>query len=80
METTVFESRAKELVEDIKEIVRVKGINLDSALQQAGIPKESSDKFLNGTVMPTLSEFIALCQISGITFHLPSVETPNTAM
>jgi preprotein translocase subunit Sss1 len=80
METTVFESRAKELVEDIKEIVRVKGINLDNALQQAGIPKESSDKFLNGTVMPTLSEFIALCQISGITFHLPSVETPNTAM
>ena len=80
METTVFESRAKELVEDIKEIVRVKGINMDSALQQAGIPKESSDKFLKGTAMPTLSEFIALCQISGITFHLPSVETPNTAM
>ena len=80
METTVFESRARELVADIKEIVRVKGINLDNALQQARIPKERSDKFLNGSVMPSLSEFIALCEISGITFHLPSIETPNTAM
>lgn len=80
METTVFESRARELVTDIQEIVRVKGINLDNALQQAGIPRERSEKFLSGTVMPSLSEFIALCEISGITFHLPSIETPNTAM
>lgn len=80
METTVFEARAKELVTDIKEIVRVKGINLIEALEDAGIPRKSSEKILNRGAMPTLSEFLALCQISGITFHLPYVETTNSPM
>jgi len=80
METTVFEARAKELVADIKEIVKVKGINLIEALEDAGVSRKSSDKILNRGVMPTLSEFLALCQISGITFHLPYVETTNNPM
>lgn len=80
METTVFEARAKELVDDIKEIVKVKGINLTDALEEAGISRKSSDKILNKGAMPTLSEFLALCQISGITFHLPYVETTNSPM
>lgn len=80
METTVFEARAKELVDDIKEIVKVKGINLTDALEEAGVSRKSSDKILNRGIMPNLSEFLALCQISGITFHLPYVETPNSPM
>lgn len=80
METTVFEARARELVEDIKEIVRVKGINLEDELEKAGIPRESSQRILGEGSMPNLSEFLALCQISGITFHLPFVETTNSPM
>lgn len=80
METTVIETRAKELVDDIKEIVRVKGINLTDALEDAGISRGASDRILNKGAMPNLSEFLALCQISGITFHLPYVETTNSPM
>jgi hypothetical protein len=80
METTVFEARAKELVEDIKEIVKVKGIDLEEALEEAGIPRNSAKRILNQGLMPNLSEFLALCQISGITFHLPYVETTNSPM
>ncbi|GGM87732.1 hypothetical protein GCM10010967_20400 [Dyadobacter beijingensis] len=80
METTVFETRAKELVEDIKEIVKVKGLNLEEELEKAGIQKKSYEKILRQGGMPNLSEFLALCQISGITFHLPYVETANTPM
>jgi len=80
METTVFEARARELVDDIKEIVKVKGINLTEALEEAGISRESSERILSKGAMPNLSEFLALCQISGITFHLPYVETTNSPM
>jgi DNA-binding phage protein len=80
METTVFEARAKELVHDIKEIVKVKGIDLTDALEEAGISRKSSDRILNKGIMPTLSEFLAMCQISGITFHLPYAETTNSPM
>ncbi|MCF0069032.1 transcriptional regulator [Dyadobacter sp. CY261] len=80
METTVFESRAKELVEDIKAIVKVKGINLEEELEKAGVSRNSSDRILRQGAMPTLSEFLALCQISGLTFHLPYVETTNSPM
>lgn len=80
METTVFETRAKELVADIQEIVKVKGIDLADALEEVGISRNSSERILNRGVMPNLSEFLALCQISGITFHLPYVETSNNPM
>lgn len=80
METTVFEARARELVDDIKEIVKVKGIDLESTLEEAGVSRKSSDRILNRGEMPTLSQFLALCQISGITFHLPYVETTNSPM
>jgi transcriptional regulator with XRE-family HTH domain len=80
METTVFEARAKELVEDIKEIVKVKGLSLEDELEKAGIGREASARILNEGIMPNLSEFLALCQISGITFHLPYVETTDSPM
>ena len=80
METTVFEARAKELVDDIKEIVKVKGLDLVDELEKAGISRKSSDRILHQGIMPNLSEFLALCQISGITFHLPYVETTNSPM
>lgn len=80
METTVFEARAKELVEDIKEIVKVKGMTLEDELEKAGITRNASSRILNQGAMPNLSEFLALCQISGITFHLPYVETTNSPM
>lgn len=80
METTVFEARAKELVEDIKEIVKVKGLSLEDELEKAGIARNASSRILSQGAMPNLSEFLALCQISGITFHLPYVETTNSPM
>jgi hypothetical protein len=79
MDTTIYEDRARELVTEILQIVEAKGLNLENALQEAGIAK-SADHFRNHESIPSLSEFIALCQISGISFHLPSIETPNTAM
>jgi DNA-binding phage protein len=80
MNTTIFEDRARELVAEILQIIEAKGLNLANALQEAGISEKSADSFLNQKGIPSLSEFIALCQISGISFHLPSIETPNTAM
>jgi transcriptional regulator with XRE-family HTH domain len=80
METTVYESRARELISEIKKIIEVKGLNLDSALEDAGISSDTADNILNQNAIPSLSEFLALCEISGITIHLPSIETPNTPM
>ena len=80
METTVYEDRAKELVAEIKQIIEVKGLNLNNALSEAGISPETADSILNKGQLPTLSEFMMLCEISGITIHLPSIETPNTSM
>ena len=80
METTVYESRARELISEIKKIIEVKGLNLDNALEDAGISSDTADNILNQNAIPSLSEFLALCEISGITIHLPSIETPNTPM
>lgn len=80
METTVYEARAKEMIGEIKKIIEVKGLNLDTALEEAGIDKGSADRILNEGGIPTLSEFLALCEISGIAIHLPSIETPRTTM
>ncbi|MCE6987742.1 transcriptional regulator [Dyadobacter sp. CY323] len=80
METTVYEDRAKELIAEIRQIIEVKGIDLNNALSEAGISPETADLIFNNGQLPTLSEFLMLCEISGITFHLPSVETPNTPM
>ncbi|CAG5068740.1 hypothetical protein DYBT9623_01472 [Dyadobacter sp. CECT 9623] len=80
METTVYESRARELISEIKKIIEVKGLNLDTALEDAGISPDNADNILNQNTIPSLSEFLALCEISGITIHLPSIETPNTPM
>jgi DNA-binding phage protein len=80
METTIYEDQARMLIAEIKQIVEVKGINLDEALNEAGISSETVDKVLHQEVIPSLPEFLALCRISGITIHLPAIETPNTAM
>jgi hypothetical protein len=80
MEPTVYESRARELIGEIKRIIEVKGIDLQSAWSDARISEKPVDAVLGGEQLPSLPEFIALCQISGITFHLPSIETPDTAM
>lgn len=80
MNTTIYEDRARELVSEILQIIEAKGLNLESALEEAGISKKSANHFVRNKGVPSLSEFIALCQISGIQFHLPSIETPNTAM
>ncbi|KAA0993691.1 transcriptional regulator [Dyadobacter aurulentus] len=80
METTVYESRAKEMIIEIRKIIEVKGLNLNTALEEAGISASTADNILNQGAIPSLSEFLALCEISGITIHLPSIETPNTAM
>ncbi|KQS26880.1 hypothetical protein [Dyadobacter sp. Leaf189] len=77
---TIYEARAKELVGEIRKIIEVKALDLDQALEEAGIAKETADNILNKGGIPSLSEFLALCQISGITIHIPSIETPNTPM
>jgi len=80
METTVYESRAKEMISEIRKIIEVKGLNLNTALEEAGISATTADSILNQGAIPSLSEFLALCEISGITIHLPSIETPRTPM
>jgi hypothetical protein len=80
METSVYEGRAKELVAEIRKIIEVKGMDREEALASAGISGEEGEAILENGDLPTLSQFLALCEISGITFHLPSIETPNTAM
>jgi DNA-binding phage protein len=80
MEQTIYESRAKTIMADIRALMEAKGVNLDASAEQTGFSREKMEKILSGKIIPTLSEFLALCQISGIEFKLPFVETPNTAM
>lgn len=80
MEISVYEGHAKQIVADIKEIIEAKGINLDEVTENAGIPKEKAHSIFSGQTIPSLTEFLILCEISGITFKLPSVETPNNPM
>ena len=80
METSVYESRARQIVADIKEIVEAKGINLDEVVEDAGIPKETAAKIFSGELIPNLTQFLILCEISGITIKLPFVETPDNPM
>ncbi|MCF2488895.1 transcriptional regulator [Dyadobacter sp. CY347] len=80
METTVYEDQAKALIADMKQLIETKGIADGNALAEAGLSRERADKIFSGQELPSLSEFLALCQISGISFQLPTVETPNTPM
>lgn len=80
METTIYEGQAKAIIADIRALMEAKGVNLDTSVEQTGFSKEKMEKILSGKTIPSLSEFLALCQISGIEFKLPFVETPNTAM
>lgn len=80
METTIYEDQAKALVAEMKQLIEAKGINNGNALEEAGLSQEIVGRIFNGEQLPSLSEFLALCQISGISFQLPTVETPNTPM
>ena len=80
METSVYDDKAKKIIAEIKEILDVKGINLDSSNENDIISKEKAEQIFSGGLMPSLAEFLALCEISGITFRLPSVETPDNPM
>jgi DNA-binding phage protein len=75
-----YQQKAKELVAEMKQIIEVKGIDLTSVLRDSGIEDAVVDQILSGEKIPSLDEFLALCEISGITFKLPSVETPDNPM
>ena len=80
MEKLEYDHRAKNILADIKDLIETKGINLDSVALGTGISEAVLDQFFSGAVMPTLSQFLALCEVSGITIKLPSVETPRNPM
>lgn len=80
MESSNFDQQAKHIVSEIKDIIESKGQDLDTVLASAGISKEDGDKIFSGETVPSLTQFLALCEISGITIKLPSVETPNNPM
>ena len=80
METSVYEDKAKKIIAEIKEILDVKGINLDFSNDNSIISKESAERIFSGSVIPTLAEFLTLCELSGIAFKLPSIETPDNPM
>jgi hypothetical protein len=80
METSVFEGQAKSLLAEMKQLIETKGMNAETALQEAGLESANAENIFNGTQLPSLTEFLALCQISGISFQLPSIETPNSPM
>ena len=80
METQVYQQKAKKLVAEMKEIIKVKGIDLPSALEDAALSDLNAEQILSGEKLPTLDEFLALCEISGITINMPSVETPQNPM
>jgi len=80
MESSNFDQQAKHIISEIKDIIESKGQDVESVLESAGISKEDGSKIFSGETIPTLSQFLALCEISGITFKLPSVETPNNPM
>jgi DNA-binding phage protein len=80
MEMSNYQNQIKELLAEIKEIVNAKGIDLNVAMEESGVSKENVGQILSGDKQPTLDEFLALCEISGITFSMPSVETPKNPM
>ena len=79
METSIYEDRAKQIIIEIKEIIEAKGINLDSTPDGVFISGKVQD-FFSGKSIPSLIEFLALCEISGITINSPSIETPENPM
>ena len=80
MESSNFDQQAKHIISEIKDIIESKGQDIESVLESTGILKEDGNKIFSGETIPSLSQFLALCEISGITFKLPSVETPNNPM
>ena len=80
METSVYDDKAKKIIAEIKEILDVKGINMDFSNENDIISKEKAEQIFSGELMPSLAQFLVLCEISGITFKLPSVETPDNPM
>ncbi|HEV7379101.1 MAG TPA: transcriptional regulator [Dyadobacter sp.] len=80
METQAYQQKAKELVAEMKEIIDVKGIDLQAALQDSGVSESDAGDILSGEKLPALDEFLALCEISGITINITSIETPKNPM
>ncbi|MCE7038774.1 transcriptional regulator [Dyadobacter sp. CY312] len=80
MKNRNYEQQAKDIIADMREIIDAKGLNLSEALGDAGISAKEVEQILSGKKLPALNEFLALCEISGITFNLPSVETPKNPM
>ena len=80
MENQNFEQQARHIIANMKEIIDAKGLDLNSALEDAGVSIAEVDDILSGNKLPTLNEFLALCEISGISINLPSVETPKNPM
>jgi len=80
MENLVYENRAKEIVAEIKGMIDAKGLNVNSVSEETGIAMEALNHFFSGESIPNLSEFLALCEVSGVTISLPFVETPKNPM
>ena len=80
METSIFEDQTKQIISEIKQIIDAKRIDLDFAMKKTGISKSKLAGILAHEKTPSLPEFFALCEISGITFNLPAVETPDNPM
>lgn len=80
MDTVIYENQIKEIVSDIKQLIDVKGIPFESVVEKTGISKNKIEGIFAHDKNPSLVEFLALCAISGITFNLPSVETPKNPM
>ena len=79
METSIYEDRAKQIINEIKELIEAKGIDIDSNPDSTIISGKAQD-FFSGKTIPSLIEFLALCEISGITISSPSIETPDNPM
>ena len=80
MEKLEYDHRAQNILGEIKNLIDAKGINLDSFALETGISAAVLNQFFAGEVTPTLGQFLALCEVSGITIKLPSVETPKNPM
>ncbi len=75
-----YDIRAKKLVADIRKLIDAKGLDLSVALKDVGFSRKDIDNVLSGDKIPTLDEFLALCEISGINLQFPYVETPKNPM
>ncbi|WP_221391642.1 helix-turn-helix transcriptional regulator [Dyadobacter sp. NIV53] len=81
MEISIYEARAKQIIIEIKQLIEAKGMSLDSSdTQGAIISRQMADEIFSGKTMPSLEQFLALCEISGITISMPAVETPDNPM